>query len=692
MDTKWRNYSHSIVTKIITFVMVITCFTGVITSLLNIALLENNDIKMAFQESYFHSVSYMSETNTILKDLKMLTEQYKSEEHILNGGSISEDEMRNTEIELFYDFQNNSKDYNPNLSEEENYVLFKEVYADKIIKAKEKMIKEELRQYHLLLKRIENYEGVLYYINDGTNIYKNTTNISKEYFKSHPSYMIFENYEQEVYPLEIYNNRYYYWIASTIDQAGIDDHVMYIAFTKDFINPRIEQWKSDKVIAANSLYRLAGLLLGLIVSFLYLAWIIGRKSFRDQEVHLNVVDNLYTDINSVLCLGLIMLWFLLLDGWDIRNYSMVIIPITVPIATVGLILVLSLIKHFKNKTFIKHTLVFRILYSVYQFIKKVYDSGNLGVKVILLVIGYPILVAITIFIFPVTIGAAAWFALKKIREFYAIKEGVEIIKNGDIQHTIEIDSKGEFKSLADNINSITDGLKNAVENELKSERLKTELITNVSHDIRTPLTGIITYVGLLKKETDPSKVQEYIEVLDQKAQRLKILTDDLFEAAKASSGNIPTHLEKINIVSLLTQGLGEMNDKIEASQLDFKMSHPKEAIYIKADGRLFWRSVENLLSNIFKYALQGSRVYIDIEDLGDEVLLALKNISAYELNISADELMERFTRGDESRSSEGSGLGLSIAKSLIEIQKGRFDIQVDGDLFKVMIYMPKYYE
>ncbi|MDK2788457.1 MAG: hypothetical protein PWP07_1702, partial [Epulopiscium sp.] len=155
MDTKWRNYSHSIVTKIITFVMVITCFTGVITSLLNIALLENNDIKMAFQESYFHSVSYMSETNTILKDLKMLTEQYKSEEHILNGGSISEDEMRNTEIELFYDFQNNSKDYNPNLSEEENYALFKEVYVDKIIKAKEKMIKEELRQYHLLLKRIE---------------------------------------------------------------------------------------------------------------------------------------------------------------------------------------------------------------------------------------------------------------------------------------------------------------------------------------------------------------------------------------------------------------------------------------------------------------------------------------------------------------------------------------------------------
>ncbi|NLM12136.1 MAG: sensor histidine kinase, partial [Epulopiscium sp.] len=153
MDTKWRNYSHSIITKIITFMMVITCFTGVIKSLLNIALLRNNDIKMAFQESYFLSESYMSDTSMILRDLKRFTEEYKSEEYILNGGSISEEEMRNVEAELFYDFQDNSKAYNPNLSEEENYVLFKEVYADKIIKAKEKMIKEELRQYHLLLKR-----------------------------------------------------------------------------------------------------------------------------------------------------------------------------------------------------------------------------------------------------------------------------------------------------------------------------------------------------------------------------------------------------------------------------------------------------------------------------------------------------------------------------------------------------------
>ncbi len=253
-----------------------------------------------------------------------------------------------------------------------------------------------------------------------------------------------------------------------------------------------------------------------------------------------------------------------------------------------------------------------------------------------------------------------------------------------------MDGKGEFAGLADNINSITDGLKKAVASELKSERLKTELITNVSHDIRTPLTSIITYVDLLKQEKDPERIEEYIDVLDQKAKRLKVLTDDLFDAAKASSGNIPVTFERIDIVSLITQGLGEVNDKIEALNLDIKLRYPEDKVYITADGKLLWRSIENLLSNIFKYALRESRVYIDIEDAGNEILLTFKNISAYELNITAEELMERFKRGDESRSSQGSGLGLSIAKSLIEIQKGKFTIQIDGDLFKAVISMPKH--
>jgi signal transduction histidine kinase len=379
-----------------------------------------------------------------------------------------------------------------------------------------------------------------------------------------------------------------------------------------------------------------------------------------------------------------------LDEVAISNIDKLVIPITIPFSAAMFVLVLSLVRHVKNRTFLKHTLIYTVIYKLAKFVRDVYDSGSVAVKTVLIVIGYPVVVALTFFMFPITLGIAAWFAFKRVKSFIAIKEGVERIKDGDIHHSIDVGGKGEFARLAANINSITDGLKKAVDSELKSERLKTELITNVSHDIRTPLTSIITYVDLLKNENDPSKAGEYIEVLDQKSKRLKMLTDDLFEAAKASSGNIPVQLDRIDIVSLITQGLGEVNDKIEDSNLEFRFNHPMDKVYIIADGKLLWRSIENVLSNIFKYALKGSRVYIDIEELGSEILLTFKNISAYELNISADELMERFKRGDESRLSQGSGLGLSIAESLIDIQKGKFTIQVDGDLFKSMIYMPKH--
>ncbi|HPF21214.1 MAG TPA: sensor histidine kinase, partial [Syntrophomonas sp.] len=263
--------------------------------------------------------------------------------------------------------------------------------------------------------------------------------------------------------------------------------------------------------------------------------------------------------------------------------------------------------------------------------------------------------------------------------------GVQEVKEGNLNHTIEIPGDSDFALLAADINHITDGLSQAVAKEVKSERLKSELITNVSHDLRTPLTSIITYVDLVKQETDPEKMQEYIEIIDQKAQRLKLLTDDLFEAAKASSGDMPVNLEKIDIVSLITQGLGELDDKVQQQKLEIKLSHPQEKMFVKADGKLLWRALENLLSNIFKYAQEGSRVYIDLEDADNEVRMTMKNISAFALNVSAEELMERFKRGDEARTSQGSGLGLSIARSLIEIQSGSFQVDIDGDLFKVTL-------
>lgn len=236
------------------------------------------------------------------------------------------------------------------------------------------------------------------------------------------------------------------------------------------------------------------------------------------------------------------------------------------------------------------------------------------------------------------------------------------------------------------VNDIAGGFSNAIQESLKSERLKTELITNVSHDIKTPLTSIINYVDLLKKENiQDAKIEQYIAILDKKSQRLKKLIEDLVEASKVSSGNLKLNIEDINIKELIQQITGEFEDKFEKKNLKIDMNLAKESMIVKADTRYMYRIVENLFSNITKYALENTRVYIELKKYNERIYLTIKNISKDRLNITSEELMQRFVRGDKSRYTEGSGLGLSIAKSLTELQGGNFNIQIDGDLFKVEI-------
>lgn len=276
-----------------------------------------------------------------------------------------------------------------------------------------------------------------------------------------------------------------------------------------------------------------------------------------------------------------------------------------------------------------------------------------------------------------------------------ILEGIRLIREGNLTHKVKEEKMyGEDLALAQAVNSIGESVRSAVETSMKDERLKADLITNVSHDIKTPLTSIINYVDLIKREnvSDP-RIREYIEVLDVKSQRLKQLTDDLVEASKISSGNIVLQWEKINLVELLNQTIGEFSEKFEEKALYPMLRAPKGSVFIEADSRRIWRVIENLFNNIFKYALPGTRVYIDLgvfeEEKGQRlVMLSIKNISAQPLKVSPEELTERFIRGDESRTTEGSGLGLSIAKNLTEVQKGTFEIVMDGDLFKVNLCFP----
>jgi hypothetical protein len=273
------------------------------------------------------------------------------------------------------------------------------------------------------------------------------------------------------------------------------------------------------------------------------------------------------------------------------------------------------------------------------------------------------------------------------RDLHLVERGAKAAGNGDYSTPIAV-TGGELGSIAASINNISDGINTAVAQRMKSERLKTELITNVSHDIRTPLTSLITYTELLKSEgLDHEKAPEYREILIQKTARLKTLTDDLFEASKAASGNIEVQMESLDMVDFIRQVLGELNRRVEASGLDFRLNLPEHA-QVCADGKLMWRVMENLLSNVFKYALPGSRVYLDAVQEGPLVQIVLKNNSATELNVDPAELTERFKRGDDSRTDGGTGLGLSIVQSFVSAQGGKFTIAIDGDLFKATVCLP----
>ena len=379
---------------------------------------------------------------------------------------------------------------------------------------------------------------------------------------------------------------------------------------------------------------------------------------------------------------------------------------------------LSLIKKIKARQFWEKSLLGGAFLAIYRSFK---SSDKLLFKVMAVLVAGAALSATWIGLIPVLLALLICVP-KAVRKFIEIRKGVEEVRSGNLSYKIpvETDEKGvmgELDRLAAGINDISLASSIAVQNELKNQRLKTDLISNVSHDLKTPLTSMITYVDLLKKEgLDSPAAAEYLDIIDRKTQRLKTLTENLFEAAKASSGAMPVNMEAIDLSQLVSQGLAEMEEKLAARGLDVRVKNGCEGVRVLADGQLMWRVIENLLGNVAKYALDGSRVYIDLEHIGGsgaagagddgsagagsaaagattgaagagKVRLDVKNISRDQLNISAEELMERFKRGDESRNTEGSGLGLAIARDLVKLMHGVFEITIDGDLFKATVLL-----
>lgn len=370
------------------------------------------------------------------------------------------------------------------------------------------------------------------------------------------------------------------------------------------------------------------------------------------------------------------------------------------LAGVFMALCMTTAARIKTGTLFKNTLIYRLCTGVGMGASSMLSSISGAWRFSLAFAGYLLINALlsyrfftrggffTFLILLAINGGALYLLLNMIRQMRTLSAAGQAMANGDLSYCVDTSGmKREFREHGENLNSIGRGMAIAVNERMKSERFKTELITNVSHDLKTPLTSIVTYIDLLQKEDiQDEKAKEYIDTIARQSKKLKKLTEDLIDASKASSGALNVNMERVNISELLRQSSAEYGERMEAVNITPVVNMPEEDIYVRADGRLLWRVVENLLQNICRHGMPGTRAYLEARTENGRAVVSFKNISQQQLNIPVEELLERFVQGDESRSRGGSGLGLSIAESLTELMKGKLKLSLDGDLFKVELW------
>lgn len=438
-------------------------------------------------------------------------------------------------------------------------------------------------------------------------------------------------------------------------------------------------------------------------AFVFLMCAAGHRNGTD-EIVTTVWDHLWLDVFAVgAVLAEVFVFYvaaIFLINVDVAYLPFILFVTAVATLCMGWLLLLFLLSfsvRVKLGKWWRHTLCYQLFRKIGQFGRMIWENIGFLWKVILVMLVLAFFEGIGVLMFfNSDIALLLWLLEKLVLyplvlwycvQLNQLKNGTEKIAGGEPGYQISTKRMtGIFKEQGEQINHISDGMTHAIEERMKSERFKTELITNVSHDIKTPLTSIINYVDLLEKEDLHNETaQEYLEVLERQSSRLKKLIEDLIEASKASTGNLPVHLERLEAGIFMTQTVGEFEEKTKEAGLDLVIEKPETPVYIMADSRHFWRVIDNLMNNICKYAQSGTRVYINLEVKEAQVSITFRNTSKYPLNISSDELMERFVRGDASRNTEGSGLGLSIANSLMDLMGGTFRLYVDGDLFKVVL-------
>lgn len=676
-----------------------------------------------YVEDFYDTVEFRNAFYEVLDKVVLADVQYESETKIKNGEKINREELLNG-FKRYYGIIDGvitgSTEINENYDGlivygtipetlQSNFLEYEELVESRLPQYREIYIQNQLDEYRAAVRYLDSLVNFRYFVEDETGAIvagnatrgevssmDHTIMLSREFSSdnlSQDSYYPYTNYY-----LEESNLRVYAAVKDPLEQGDL-----FYDLNQDF------QFAKASMPYLFGVTTICGILF--LFCLIYLIRVAGQKE-KGGEITYLAVDKIFNEIHfAMVAIFTVASFFVeisLLDSVYIEaipfwSYVFITLMGLIYITDIAVVLsyVLSVTRQIKGRRFFRNTVVSALI----RKISSLFTGTTFRGWMILVMLAYGVVNCILVFfmcmywymewmyLFFVALIVFNVFCLylflRALRSLKRIMISARETSKGNLTYQLDLaEISPSFLNFAEDIANIQDGLKNAVEEAVKGERMKTELITNVSHDLKTPLTSIITYADLLKQEKlDNPTAEGYVSVLYEKSYRLKQLIEDLIEASKASSGNVTVVKMRLEFRQLVMQAMGEMEEKIEGTGLQFKISCP-EPVYIDADGRHMWRVLENLLSNAIKYSMENSRVYIDIFQTEEHGILVMKNVSAAPIDFDATRLTERFVRGDSSRTTEGSGLGLSITQSLTELQGGTFGIQVDGDLFKAIVSMP----